>query len=165
MGTVTHKLNLAGKELEIYEYPAGCAKRYDGIDSEGGAFAQGFTQMSEDRNRIVRVRMEEEECASLEITGTSDCGNLAAGYAFTLQGHSNGDGEYLLTRVEHSARQSGYRTEEKDEFSYRQSLRLHARRADLPPAAGHTEAGDRGRPDRHGDRAARRDDVRPERLL
>jgi len=118
VGGVTHKLNLASKELEIYDYPGGCAKRYDGVDSEGGAFAQGFTQMSEDRNRIVRVRMEEEECASLEIAGTSDCGNLAAGYKFGLEGHFNGDGEYLLTRVEHSARQSGYRTEEKDEFSY-----------------------------------------------
>ncbi|MDR3676646.1 MAG: type VI secretion system tip protein TssI/VgrG [Acidobacteriota bacterium] len=118
VGAVTHKLNLAGDDLEIYDYPGGCAKRYDGIDSQGGAFAEGFTQMSEDRSRIVRVRMEEEECASLEITGSSDCGNLAAGYALKLQGHFNGDGEYLLTRVEHSARQTGYETGEKDEFSY-----------------------------------------------
>ena len=118
VGTATHKFKLAGQELEIYDYPAGCAKRYDGVDSGGGAFAQGFTQMSADRTRIVGVRMEEEECAGLEVTGTSDCGNLSAGYMFTLEGHFNGDGDYLLTRVEHHATLTGYRAEEKDEFNY-----------------------------------------------
>ena len=98
--------------------PGGYAKRYDAVRARATAYAQGFSQMFDDRSRIVRVRMEEEECASLEITGTSDCGNFSAGYTFTLQGHPNGDGDYLLTRVEHHARQSGYRTEEKDEFTY-----------------------------------------------
>jgi type VI secretion system secreted protein VgrG len=118
VGAVTHKLNLAGNQVEIYEYPGGYAKRYDAVDSSGSAYAQGLTQMVDDRSRIVRVRMEEEECAALEITGGGDCGNFAPGYTFKLQGHPNGDGEYLLTRVEHNARQSGYRTGEKDEFSY-----------------------------------------------
>ena len=118
VGTVTHQLNLAGTQAEIYDYPGGYAKRYDAVSSQGNSFAQGFTQIFNDRSRIVGVRMEEEECQSLEITGTSDCGNLSAGYIFTLEGHFNGDGDYLLTRVEHHATLSGYRPAEQEAFSY-----------------------------------------------
>jgi type VI secretion system secreted protein VgrG len=118
VGTVTHKLNLAPKKVEVYEYPGGYAKRYDAVDSQGNAYAQGFNQMFHDRGRTVRVRMEEEECRSLEITGTSDCGNFAPGFAFELREHPHGDGEYLLTRVVHQARETGYRAGEPDEFTY-----------------------------------------------
>jgi len=118
-GSVTHKLNLVGDPLEIYEYPGGYAKRYDNVGRGGGARPQDTSHIFEDSHRIVHVRMEEEECGAVEIAGAGDCGNFTAGHKFTLQRHFNGDGDYLLTRVEHAASQSGYRSTEKDEFTYR----------------------------------------------
>ncbi len=114
------------------------------------------------RSRIVRVRMEEEECAGLEIAGAGDCGNFAPGHRFTLKGHFNGDGDYLLTSVEHDAAQSGYRSGEQDSFRYENrfrgmpaGLRYRPRRVTAKPS-------NRRLRDRDGDRPVRRGDfLRP----
>jgi type VI secretion system secreted protein VgrG len=109
-GSISHKLSLLDNQPEIYEYPGGYAKQFN--------VPEDTNLIPEVRNRIVRVRMEEEECAGLEITGAGDCGNFAPGHRFTLKGHFNGDGDYLLTSVEHDAAQSGYRSGEQDSFRY-----------------------------------------------
>ncbi len=119
VGKVTHKLDLASEhQLEIYDYPGGYAQRFDGVDSGGVPRPQNLRTIFEDRQRTVRIRMEQEEAGSLEIAGTSDCGHFVAGHRFTLQRHVDADGQYLLTRVEHDAQLSGYRREEPASFSY-----------------------------------------------
>ena len=119
VGKVIHKLGLAGNDhLEIYDYPGGYAQRFDGVDRHGAPQPENLKHIFEDRQRTVRIRMEEEQATSLEIAGASDCGQFAAGHKFTLDGHYDGDGPYLLTRVEHDARQSGYRSGEDPEFHY-----------------------------------------------
>ncbi len=109
-GSISHKLSLLDNQPEIYEYPGGYAKQFN--------VPEDTNLIPEVRSRIVRVRMEEEECGGLEITGAGDCGNFAPGHRFTLKGHFNGDGDYLLTSVEHDAVQSGYRSGEQDSFRY-----------------------------------------------
>ena len=131
-GSISHKLSLLDNQPEIYEYPGGYAKQFN--------VPEDTNLMSEVRSRIVRVRMEEEECAGLEITGAGDCGNFAPGHRFTLKGHFNGDGDYLLTSVEHDAVQSGYRSAEQDSFHYENrffgmpaGLRFRPRRVTAKP--------------------------------
>ena len=51
----------------------------------------------------MKVRMEEEAAASLEIEGGSNCGQFVAGHQFTLKRHFDADGQYALTHVQHDA--------------------------------------------------------------
>jgi len=118
-GQVTHQLNLGGdRTLEIYDYPGGYARRFDAVDRGGSDRPRDITHLFLDRNRAARVRMEEEEAASLEITGAGDCANFAAGHRFTLREHFDADGAYLLTGVEHTARMGGFRSGEEESFRY-----------------------------------------------
>ncbi|MBZ5592394.1 MAG: type VI secretion system tip protein VgrG [Acidobacteriia bacterium] len=119
VGKVTHKLNVGGNDqLEIYDYPGGYAQRFDGIDRGGAPKQQDLKHIFADRDRTIRIRMEEEQAASLDIRGASDCGNFTAGHKFTLQRHFDANGAYFLTGVEHHAHLSGYRSDETPEFSY-----------------------------------------------
>ena len=108
VGEVTHKLKVGGNDqLEIYDYPGGFAQRFDGIDRNGQPRPQDLQSIFRDNQRTVRVRMEEEDAVGLEIAGTSDCGHFHAGHKFKLQHHFDGDGEYLLTGIEHDAHLEG----------------------------------------------------------
>ena len=119
VGQVTHKLQVGGNDqLEIYEAPGGYAQRFDGIDRQGSPRAADLQHIFADRDRTVKIRMDEEQARSLQIKAESDCGNFSAGYQFTLQKHFDADGAYLLTAVEHEARQSGYRSGEPPAFHY-----------------------------------------------
>ena len=120
VGEVTHQLNLAAgdRSLEIYDYPGGYARRFDAVDPGGSDRPRDITHLFLDRNRIARVRMEEEEAASLAIAGGGDCANFTAGHRFTLREHFDADGGYLLTGVEHDARMGGFRSGEQESFHY-----------------------------------------------
>ncbi len=120
VGKVIHKLTVGGNDqLEIYDYPGGYAQRFDGIDRHGAPQPPNLQHIFEDRDRTVKIRMEQEQAASLEIHGAGDCGQFTAGHKFTLQRHFDADGQYLLTRVEHDARMGGnYRTDNTLPFSY-----------------------------------------------
>ena len=118
-GKVNHKIKVGGNDkLEIYDYPGGYAQRFDGVDANGAPRPQELKKIFEDRDRTVRVRMEQEEVASLEIRGASICTNFTAGHEFQVQRHFDANGRYLLTRVEHEARLAGYRSDETPEFQY-----------------------------------------------
>ena len=120
VGKVTHKLRIGGNDqLEIYEYPGGYAQRFDGVNRSGAARPEDLEHILEDRDRTVRVRMEREEAASLEIVGTSDCGHFVAGHKFMLERHFDADDEYLLTRIAHDAHLEGaYSTGQELPFNY-----------------------------------------------
>jgi len=120
VGEVTHKLKVGGNDqLEIYDYPGGYAQRFDGIDRNGEPRPQDLQSIFRDNQRTVRVRMEQEDAAALEIAGASDCGHFVAGCKFTLQQHFDGNGEYLLTRIEHDAHLEGdYRSYQELTFKY-----------------------------------------------
>jgi type VI secretion system secreted protein VgrG len=120
VGEVTHKLSIGGNDkLEIYDHPGGYAQRFDGVDRNGAPKPQDLQGILPDSERTVKVRMEEEATASLEIRGKSNCGQFIAGHQFTLQRHFDADGQYLLTRVEHDARLEGdYRSSQAPAFTY-----------------------------------------------
>jgi type VI secretion system secreted protein VgrG len=125
VGKVTHKLKVGGNDqLEIYDYPGGYAQRFDGVDHHGAARPQDLQEIFRDKERTVRLRMEQEEAGSLEIEGASNCSHFLPGHKFTLKRHFDADGQYLLTRVEHEAHLGGnYRSEEAPEFHYENRFR------------------------------------------
>jgi type VI secretion system secreted protein VgrG len=119
-GKVAHQLGGAGHDqLEIYDYPGGYAQRFDGIDRNGAPQPQDLQDILPDSERTIKVRMEQEAVGSLEIRGTSNCGQFVDGHQFTLKRHFDADGQYVLTRVEHDARLDGdYRTDQGPAFTY-----------------------------------------------
>src|SRR5262249_26438762 len=105
-GTTTHGLKIASiTDLELYEYPGGYAGRFDGIDAGGGDQGGNLANIFQDNRRVAKLRMEQETAQGLWIDGRGSYGNFLPGFQFTLQRHFNGDGPYVLTRVEHDVAQ------------------------------------------------------------
>jgi type VI secretion system secreted protein VgrG len=109
VGTVTHKLKVAGNEkLEVYDYPGGYAKRFDGVAPGGGSRSGDVQKIMQDNGRTVAIRMQQETMPAVQIQGTSNCPQLGAGQKFKLDNHFNADGDYVLTSVSHAATEGGY---------------------------------------------------------
>ena len=119
-GTVTHKLKTdVNASLELYDYPGGYAKRFDGINSSGGEQASELSKISQDNVRTADLRMGEDAARGLWIRGESNCINFISGFKFTLGDHFDADGAYVLSRVVHKAEiGTAYRSGEKSEFKY-----------------------------------------------
>jgi type VI secretion system secreted protein VgrG len=122
-GKVSHKLKIGGNDkFEVYDYPGEYAQRFDGVDRGGGDRAGDLQKIFEDNRRTTDIRIQEEAVPGLTIQGASNCRHLVSGYKFTLQRHFNADGQYVLTNVAHSARQSGDYRSDGGDFSYSNSF-------------------------------------------
>jgi len=125
VGEVTHKLQVGSNgQLEIRDWPGGYAQRFDGISKGGGVQASELQKIFHDNHRTVALRMEQEAVLSLSIQGAGNARNFVAGHKFklttldgTLEKEFHADGSYVLTKVQHTARMSGYRSGEV-EFQY-----------------------------------------------
>ncbi|HEY3738568.1 MAG TPA: type VI secretion system tip protein TssI/VgrG [Bryobacteraceae bacterium] len=110
-GTITHKLKLSGNDaFEIYEYPGNYAKRYDGISTSGGEQASELNKIFTDNTRTVGIRMKQVATADLVFTGNGNCRRFTAGHKFTLSEHFDGDGQYVLMSVTHTAQEGDFRS-------------------------------------------------------
>ncbi|MCX6626104.1 MAG: contractile injection system protein, VgrG/Pvc8 family, partial [Candidatus Solibacter sp.] len=106
VGTVSHKLKVANNDtLELYDYPGGYASRFDGINKSGGEQASSLQKIFTDNKRTVEIRMQEEALFSLLIRGKGCHSGFTAGHTFDLARHYSDDGKYVLTSVEHVAKQ------------------------------------------------------------
>jgi type VI secretion system secreted protein VgrG len=147
VGKATHSFQVGSNDqLEIYDYPGGYAQRFDGVGRSGGAQPQDLKHIFKDGERTVRIRMEQEEAEGLHIEGASDCPQFAPGCKFSLEGHFDADDDYLLMRVEHTARlgEGSYRSDgSASEFQYENrftclpvALPYRPRRVTPKPAIG-----------------------------
>jgi type VI secretion system secreted protein VgrG len=87
LATVDSTVKVAGNDaFEVFDHPGEFLKQDEG-------------------DRLVRVRMEEEEAQHLVVSGKSSCRSLISGHAFELDGHYRLDmnQKYTLTAVSHSA--------------------------------------------------------------
>ncbi|PYJ71649.1 MAG: type VI secretion system tip protein VgrG [Verrucomicrobia bacterium] len=122
-GRVSHKLKVGGNDkFEIYDYPGEYAQRFDGIDRGGGDRAGDLQKIFQDNKRTTDIRIQEEAVPGLTIQGGSNCRHFVSGYKFTLQRHFNANGQYVLTTVGHSARQSGDYRSDGGDFHYSNSF-------------------------------------------
>jgi type VI secretion system secreted protein VgrG len=90
-------------KFETYDYPGEYLKKADG-------------------DKLVKVRMEEEESIHMVIHGTSDARSMVSGCKFTLKEHYRDDmnAPYLLTDIEHVATTTSYgnaRGAQQDHYS------------------------------------------------
>ena len=96
VGDVKHILKVGPTaQLEIYDYPGGYAKRFDG--TPGKILADG--------ERTADIRMQSEECNAVVMEGEGTCRQFTSGHKFELERHFSDNGEYVLTGVSHSCRQ------------------------------------------------------------
>ena len=88
-------------ELELYDYPAGYTQYFNEPDARLG-------DVEKEGQKIIRMRMEEEEVPYKVAQGASDVRAFVTGYRFALEGHFIGDynTDWLLTSVRHNAVQS-----------------------------------------------------------
>jgi type VI secretion system secreted protein VgrG len=63
----------------------------------------GKYQLPAEGERLARIRSESMRCAAFQSLGASDCSRFAPGHVFALHGTPDtiGDGDYVLTKVEH----------------------------------------------------------------
>jgi type VI secretion system secreted protein VgrG len=123
VGRATHDLNVGGNNrFEVYDYPGEYAKRFDGIDKGGDERPEELSKIFRDNRRTVNIRMQQETMGGLLIEGAGDCSGFTAGHKFTLSGHENADGDYVLTSVSHVAKETGYRSGEGVNWTYENSF-------------------------------------------
>lgn len=120
VGKVAHRLKVGSNGyLEKYDWPGTYAQRFDGIDKGGAERAGDLQKIYDDNKRTADIRMQQEAAGAMVLEGKSCCRQLTAGHRFTLEKHFNADGSYVLTTVEHSARNAPYRSSNGGGFEYK----------------------------------------------
>lgn len=131
------RFNVGGNQnLEIYEFPAGYARKYDGIDRTGGERSGDLQNIFEDNQKTAQVRMEELDSQYQTVNGIADCASMTAGYRFTLFNHptKKTNGDYVLVNMTHEAEQSpNYIANEEIVGAYGNSFHCIAHGAGNPP--------------------------------
>jgi len=96
------------QKLEIYEYPGGYARKYDGIAAAGGENVGDLQNVFPDKKKTAENMMESLDAQYKTATGISDCSSMTTGYRFTLINHPTSDvnGKYVITSVTHETEQN-----------------------------------------------------------
>jgi type VI secretion system secreted protein VgrG len=96
------------QKLEMYDFPGGYARKYDGINKGGGEQSGELNKVFNDRQKTVKNMLESLDSQVSTATGNSDCCSIIAGFRFTLSDHPNGDlnKQYTITTVTHEAEQN-----------------------------------------------------------
>lgn len=124
------------RELEVYTFPAGYARKYDGIDKSGGERPADLNNIFQDNKRTVGNRMAMLDAQYKTASGHSDCATLTSGYRFQLKNHPNKDFniKYIVLSVKHEAEQTpDYIVGDTKPKAYRNSFTC------LPHGAGSPE--------------------------
>lgn len=124
------------QKLEMYEYPAGYGRKYDGIDRTGGESPNDLQGVFEDNRRTATTMMNSLDSQYKVLSGFSDCSALTAGHRFTLLNHPKSDmnGQYLVTKITHEAEQNPqYTTDDDIEDPYTSSFSCIPQGAGAPP--------------------------------
>jgi type VI secretion system secreted protein VgrG len=103
------------EKVEIYDFPGGYAKRFDGIDSGGAEHEDVLQKVFDDRKRTVKIRQEEIDAGYKTIRSVSDCCSLTAGYRFQLSKHPLAENNinHVIVTARHEAMQTpGYTSSE-----------------------------------------------------
>ncbi|HEY0459014.1 MAG TPA: type VI secretion system tip protein TssI/VgrG, partial [Pyrinomonadaceae bacterium] len=96
------------QKLELYDYPGGYARKYDGIEKGGGEQSGELNKVFKDRETTVKKLMESLDAQVTTATANSDCCSITAGYRFTLSLHPNSvlNKQYTILTATHEAEQN-----------------------------------------------------------
>jgi type VI secretion system secreted protein VgrG len=112
----------ASPEFEVYDYPGGFARKYDGIDKGGGEQASELQKVFTDNKKAAEIRMQGIDADYKVIRGEADCCSMTAGYRFKLVSHPSDEFNalYTLVSVKHEIQQSpDYTSGEENSDSYK----------------------------------------------
>ena len=124
------------KQLEMYDFPAGYARKYDGIDRGGGERPADLQNIFTDNVRTAETLMNALDSQYKVLSGFSDCSSLTAGHRFTLKNHPKGDlnGQYFVTKITHEAEQNPqYTTDDEIEDPYTSTFSCLPQGKGAPP--------------------------------
>ncbi|MEP6946307.1 MAG: type VI secretion system tip protein TssI/VgrG [Acidobacteriota bacterium] len=86
--TQLSRFSIGGNQkMEVYDFPGGYSKRFDGIDSGGGEQPANLQKVFTDRQRTTDIRQQELDVNYKSGYATADCCSLTAGYKFQLNAH------------------------------------------------------------------------------
>ncbi len=103
------RFNVGGNQMmEIYDFPAGYARKYDGIDKSGGEQASSLQNVYRDKDNTIKIRMEALDAQFKVSQGTSLCSTLTAGHRFKLSNHPSSEinTQYIVVSINHEAEQT-----------------------------------------------------------
>ena len=123
-------------KLEMYDYPGGYARKYDGIDKGGGEQAGELNKIFNDRQASVKKTMDALDAQVTTATANSDCCAITAGYRFTLSQHPNSsvNKQYTILTATHEAEQNpSYVSNEGATDPYTNSFTCITHGAGQPP--------------------------------
>lgn len=124
------------QELESYDFPAGYARKYDGISKDGGEQPAELQKIFEDNWKTAEVRMQALDGRYKTAIGSSDCSSMSAGYRFQMTRHPNSseNGKYVLTSIVHEIEQNpAYVTDDHTDQPYRNTFNCMAHGAGATP--------------------------------
>lgn len=93
------EVSLGDGDLEMYDYPGEYAQRFNAPDARLG-------KVQSEGEKLVRIRLEEEELPGSVFEGSSSCRQFVGGFKFKLKKHFQSDGEYVLTSLNYSVGQN-----------------------------------------------------------
>lgn len=95
-------------DWELYDYPGGYARKFDGIDQTGGKNEADLNNIVPDGNRTAQTAMEILDARHVVGTGTTDVPSFTSGHRFKMVSHpvTALNGEYVLTSIRHRGFQS-----------------------------------------------------------
>jgi len=106
VGKVSHKLKAGSSDAnELYEFPGEYSRHFDGINKSAGEQPDHIQWPFTENQRIVDIRIQQEAALTLLLEGQGVHSAFTAGHKFDLSKHFSGDGNYVLTSVEHEGRQ------------------------------------------------------------
>lgn len=113
------------RNMEVYKYPGGYSRKFDGISKDGGEQAGELQNIFEDNKQSALDLMELVDSSSMMSSGESDCSPMTPGYRFQLKNHPNSSYNvpYIITKVTHEIdQQPNFLSEDSKEDAYRNSF-------------------------------------------
>jgi type VI secretion system secreted protein VgrG len=131
------RFNIGGNQkLEVYEFQAGYARKYDGIDKTGGERPSDLQNIFTEKQPVAEIMMQTIDSQYKTGSGISDCPSMIAGYRFKMINHPSAEQnrQYVLTKVSHDCEQSpSYVSEHINHSAYQNQFTCIAHGAGMPP--------------------------------
>jgi type VI secretion system secreted protein VgrG len=108
-GSQPSRFNVGGNQMmEVYDFPGGYARKYDGIDKSGGEQSGNLQNISTDKENTLRVRMEALDAQFKVSKASSMCSTITAGHRFKLSNHPSSElnTQYVVVSATHEIEQT-----------------------------------------------------------
>lgn len=119
VGDIEHPVSVpTGERVEVYTHNGDYGHRFDSLDAAGKERKNHLQRVFQENQRQADLQADRLALESLNFEGRSRCPGFNAGCTFSLDKPERLKGRYLLTSVEHVAKQAPYRSGQDVAFEY-----------------------------------------------